>query len=306
MSIVVGAALGILGFIAITALIQLFDLSGGVYENLYGYWGSLTLLLMAPLYGLSQLPRPNSINQKTFDTNAFLSFLIRFIAIPFIIVYFVILYAYTLRVLMDFGNWPKQTVSWLVIAFSIFGYITYMFARSYEQGNRVIEIFRRYFPIIVLPQLAMLGYAIYLRIAQYDLTMNRYFVVIFGCWLLGISLYYIFSQKKSLRVIPMSLSLIALVISIGPWSVSGLPLARQDARLMNQLKSAGMISSTGAIVPVTGLNRDQSSEIYSGLQYVCQYDDCIRIKALFPTQMATLEAKSRADWEKWNTTTPYP
>jgi hypothetical protein len=86
----------------------------------------------------------------------------------------------------------------------------------------------------------MLGYAIYLRIAQYDLTMNRYFVVIFGVWLALISAYYILSQKKSLTIISASLTAIALIISVGPWSVYRLPLTRQYNHLVQNLTTAGM------------------------------------------------------------------
>jgi hypothetical protein len=60
----------------------------------------------------------------------------------------------------------------------------------------------------------MLAYAIGLRIAQYDITMNRYFVVVFGIWLFGISLYFIFSGRRSLVVIPATLTLITLCISV--------------------------------------------------------------------------------------------
>jgi hypothetical protein len=60
----------------------------------------------------------------------------------------------------------------------------------------------------------MLFYAIYLRINQYDLTINRYFVVIFGIWLLVISIYFIFSKKKNLMVIPAILTIFTIIISI--------------------------------------------------------------------------------------------
>jgi len=65
----------------------------------------------------------------------------------------------------------------------------------------------------VLPQILMLFYAIYLRIAQYDLTMNRYFVVVFGTWLTIISLYYTISKQKNILVLPATLTIISLLIS---------------------------------------------------------------------------------------------
>lgn len=146
--------------------------------------------------------------------NRFFSFLVRYIAIPFICIYFIILYAYSVKVLMNFSHWPKGMISWMVIGFSTFGYITYIFSKPYDKENLLIAFFRKYFPLAVLPQLIMLFYAIYLRITQYDLTMNRYFVVIFGLWLFVVSLYLVLSRKKSLAIITASLTLISLLISV--------------------------------------------------------------------------------------------
>jgi uncharacterized membrane protein YiaA len=170
--------------------------------------------------------------------NKFFSFLIRFVATPFIYIYFFILYAYTVKVLLNFSDWPKGMISWMVIGFSTFGYLTYIFSLAYEDENRIVRIFRKYFPIVVIPQIGMLAYAIGLRISQYDLTMNRYFVVVFGLWLLGVSIYLIASQRKSLVSITASLAIISLLISVGPWSVYSLPLYRQYDRLTENLEKA--------------------------------------------------------------------
>lgn len=117
---------------------------------------------------------------------------------------------------MNFSDWPKGIISWMVIGFSSFGYLIYILSRAYAGESHMVAVFRRYFPYMVVPQILMLGYAIYLRVAQYDLTMNRYFVVVFGIWLTIISLYYILSSAKSLRMIPASLLAAILIISIGP------------------------------------------------------------------------------------------
>jgi len=102
----------------------------------------------------------------------------------------------------------------MVIGFSIFGYITYIFSYIFQETNNFIKNFRKYFPAIVIPQLFMLFYAIYLRIMQYDITMNRYFVVVFGIWLAIISLYLIFSKIKYLGFIPFLLAVFTILISI--------------------------------------------------------------------------------------------
>ena len=197
---------------------ELFNLSGNFFHGkVYAYWATIGISLIAPLYALIHFPDPKEIKQDSYYTNRFFSFLVRFVGVPFILIYFVILYAYSVRVLSNFHEWPNGIVSWLVIGFSIFGYFVYIFSESYVSEGRFIAIFRKYLPFAVLPQILMLFYAIYLRIAQYDLTMNRYFIVVFGVWLTIISLYYTISRQKNILVLPATLTIISLLISFGPW-----------------------------------------------------------------------------------------
>lgn len=302
MSVVVGGVLMLLGSIAIASVLALFDIEAWIDEgDLFGNWAVVSLTLTAPLYALASLPYARDYETKTFIQNKFFSFIIRYIATPFIFVYFLILYAYSAKVLMNFSDWPKGIVSWMVIGFSSFGYLIYILSRAYADESRMVAVFRRYFPYMVAPQILMLGYAIYLRINQYDLTMNRYFVVIFGIWLTIISLYYIISTKKSLSMIPTSLVAIILIISLGPWSVYSLPLARQEARLMRDLETAQILQN-GVIVPLQNnadISRELSTDIYSEIDYICGFDDCDTIKELFPDQYILSDTNARKEWEQY-------
>jgi hypothetical protein len=215
MSVVVGAALNMLGFIAIWAVTALFELGDIISEEtLLQHWAVFALSFVAPLYGLIHLPIKKKYETSTYTKNGFFAFLVKYIATPFIYIYFLILYAYSAKVLFNFSDWPKGIISWMVIGFSAFGYLVYIFSKAYETESKMIPFFRKYFPYAILPQVCMLFYAIYLRISQYDFTMNRYFVVVFGLWLTIISLYLIVSNKKALSFIPMILTLLIIMISV--------------------------------------------------------------------------------------------
>jgi hypothetical protein len=112
----------------------------------------------------------------------------------------------------------------------------------------------------------MLFYAIYLRINQYDITVNRYFVVVFGLWLLVVSLYFIFSKKKNLIIIPSVLTLFVIIISIIPgFNVYSLPENRQFDRLKTNLQEAKIIQNS-KITPLknySDINQELSKNIYS-------------------------------------------
>jgi len=273
-----------LGAIGITAVHTLFDLSGYFTSEIYWDWAILALSVITPLFALNKIPKKREFNSNYFNENPFFSFLVKYIAIPFIYIYFIILYLYSAKVLMNFSEWPKGEVTWMVIWFSIFGYLIYIFSYIFEEKNSFIKAFRKYFPIAVIPQIFMLFYAIYLRINQYDITINRYLVVVFGIWLLLISIYYVLSKKKYLGNLMVLLTLFTVIISVGPWSVYQLPESRQLERLKNNLIEANILQNW-KIIPLNKYNQidnDLSKQIYDGINYLCDFDNCSKIKELFP------------------------
>lgn len=292
--------LSILWSIWIAAVFALFDIKYTDSYKLYSDWMIIALSFIAPLFALTIIPEKKTFNKSELIENIFFSFLVKYIATPFIWIYFIILYAYAAKVLINFSEWPKWEVCWLVIWFSIFGYLIYIFSYIFEEKVSFIKIFRSIFPYVVFPQLFMLFYAIYLRINQYDITMNRYFVVVFGIWLAVISIYLIISKQKLLVSIPIILTIFTLIISIWPWWVYSFPESRQLSRLENNLESAGILNNW-KIIPLKNyedIKPELSTDIYSWINYLCSYNSCESIKNLFPEQYAKLEKKHIKDMQE--------
>lgn len=299
-SFILGWVLAALWMIAISSVINLFDIDWVHWSKLNWDWLITSLSIITPIFALNALPNKKSFTNNYFNENAFFSFLVKYIATPFIYVYFIILYSYSIKVLSNFWDWPKWEVSWMVIWFSIFGYIAYIFSYIFEDKNKFIKIFRKIFPFAVIPQLFMLFYAIYLRINQYDLTINRYFVVVFGLWLGVISLYYIFSKKKFLSFIPAVLTLFTIIISVWPWSVYKLPETRQLKRLETNLETAWILKNW-EITPLNDYNdisKDLSKNIYSWIDYLCDFENCKEIKKLFYMEYRYLLEEDKKQWEE--------
>ena len=281
-----------LGSLAVLAVNLLFDLSWDFTDKIYKNWAVISLSFITPLVCLIQFPRNNQKSDKSFDINVFSAFIIKYVLPIAVFVYFLILYSYSIKVLLNFHDWPRQEVTSLVIAFSITWYITYILTYYFEK-TKALSIFRKAFPFVVLPQLFMLFYAIYLRIAQYDITINRYFVVVFWIWLLVISLYFGLSKKKSLIWVTAILTLFTIIISIWPWSVFSLPETRQMARLKTNLEKAWILVNW-EIKPLneyTDIDKELSKQIYDWIQYVCYNLDCDPVMKLF--------GKDKDKFTKW-------
>ena len=87
------------------------------------------------------------------------------------------------------------------------------------------------FPLIIL-----LGFAIWKRVASYGITEQRYFVLALAFWLLYIALYFLLSKRKTIRLIPLSLCVLAFLVSFGPWGAAGVSLRVQRSRLQALLE----------------------------------------------------------------------
>lgn len=302
MAVIVGVVVMLLGFIALTSIFTLFDIKFLDDHNWYGYWSVFSLVLFAPFFFLANFPQVKQELKSITEVsdNKFYFFLINFIGLPAIHIYFIILYSYTLKVLFNFSEWPQGEVTWMVILFSFFGYLIYFASFAFSDAFKHAKIFRKTLPYAVLLQTPMLFYAIGLRINQYDLTINRYLVVVFGFWLLYLSLYYIISKHKDLSVSFYSLLVVVIFMSIGPWSVYLVPKLRQLSRLEDNLTRANILQGS-VIVPLESardIDAKLSGEIYGSISYLANYHGWETFEGLFKVEIDEILRDDKLEWEK--------
>ncbi len=299
MSAIVGVSSMLLGFIGLWAIFELFNINFIDEGKVFGYWTTFTLSFFAPIFFLANLPNIEVNIEEKIEDNKFYSFLIKYVGLPAITLYFVILYAYTIKVLINFSQWPQGKITWMVIGFSFFGYLIYFATYIFKKDFKPAEVFRKIFPTAVVPQVAMLFYAITLRINQYDFTINRYLVVTFGVWLLGISLYYIISKRKFLGVIFYSLLLVTILISIGPWSVYSFPENRQHSRLIKDLKEANILQNK-EIVPLEkyeDIDDKLSGKIHGSINYLCNFHGRKTLEDIFGKEILEIKSEHKKEFE---------
>lgn len=302
LSIIVGVATLLLGFAALGTVFTLFNLEFLSKSEIFPTWAVFALAFLLPIFFLANLVNlaSEAKNKEKIVNNKFYSFLVNYLGIPAILLYFLILYAYTIKVLLNFNAWPQGEISWLVLVFSVFGYLIYFGTYIFRAKFRLVKFFRKVFPFLVLPQILMLFYAILLRINQYDFTVNRYLVVAFGVWLLTLSLYFIFSKQKSLIFLPASLIIFSILISIGPWSVYSFPEKRQQASLALNLKEANILQGN-KITPLAKydeINPKLSGKIQGSIEYLCITHGCDSLNFAFGKEIVALQKSDRAEFEK--------
>ena len=296
-------ALGVMvmGVFILFSLEYLFQLS--VVEAGFQYHAVVCFMVIAPIFVLMRFPC-DTPDIAGFDDVRFLRILVCSMILPFIGICFIILYAYSIKVLANFSAWPRGEVGWLVIIFASVAYAGYIASQPFH-GERWVMRGRRIFPLLLLPQIAMLFYAISLRIDQYGWTMNRYLVVVFGVWLLILSLYYLWTRQRGrLLFIPASLFVVIMASTIGPFSMLAVSersqLQRLETILLEEARLLTGNHSEQVESAVHVLSEDQFQSVQSIIRYLCTYHEC-EVLYQIPALAAHLgEPKALQYWEVYD------
>ncbi len=237
-------------------------------------------------------------NEKRY-LSKFSSFLVEKIGFIFISIYFLILYAYTFKILINFSAWPNGVVAWLVIWFSVLGIFIYILSFGQKENNKFASFYYKYFPLILFPQVLILFYSTYLRISEYGMTINRMVLVSIGIFFLLFSIYYSFysfkkDKKARLSHIVFFLLGISLFLTFAPkYNLIDYPLNSQIEKLKKIMIENNLLSD-GRIQAGVELSSENKNKIISKIDYICfEYgcDNLIKISEDF-------DFSSLKEWEK--------
>lgn len=172
-----------------------------------------------------------------------LKVLAQFIQLPLVTVYLIILYLYMAKIILAW-NLPIGWVSSFILGVSIAGILTLLllYPLRDKSGNAWIKIYTKYFYLALFPLIVLMSVAIGRRIADYGITEERYFVLVFTVWLFIIALRFTLNSRADIRIIPQSLFILIVLGTWGPWSALSVSQGNQLHRLEKILKETGLLS----------------------------------------------------------------
>jgi len=148
-------------------------------------------------------------------------------------------------------------------------------------GHRWIQLYSRSFYASLFPLIVLLLMAIWRRLSEYGLTEDRYFLLVLTLWMTGIAGYFSFGRQPSIKVIPLSLALVAALTIAGPWGPYHLSLRNQVSRLRHRLEQLNILRNgriEKATAPVELKNR---KEISSVVRYLIQMHGAVSLQPWF-------------------------
>ncbi|WP_313001734.1 DUF4153 domain-containing protein [Chryseobacterium gleum] len=233
--------------LAILAVDKLFDFNfhDRIYRDTFfvlAIFGSSFIFLLFNDKGLNDL-------EKDGTYPVVLKFFTQFILIPLLLIYAVILYFYSAKILI---NWqlPRGWVTYLVLAYSIVGILALLLVHPLKEENSKswVRIFSKAFYYTIVPLIILLFTAIFTRILAYGYTEPRYFVLLLALWLLSVVVYFIFSKRATIKFIPVSLFLFGAFALVFPY-LNAFSVAKRSQKMelinilnQNQLISDGKIN----------------------------------------------------------------
>ena len=268
-------AVGIVAaFWAIETLLGI-DIPGSLYDAVW----QLSLCLIWPWLALSRVPA--EIETGDAGTPWGIRFITTYILVPLALVYMAIVYAYIGKILVQ-GSLPQGEIASVITPLALFIVATHLIAFPLAGGGALVtRFFCRHAYRLLLPPIALLIFAIWIRVDAHGLTEPRYALIAVAIWLAAMALYFSLRPGGRLVVVPATLSVMLFLGSFGPWGADDLSTWNQLGRLKATLEANDMLVDGRAQKQEKGIidGRD-ADRIYGALLYFEESGKLDRIKSL--------------------------
>ncbi|EYE88712.1 membrane protein [Fervidicella metallireducens AeB] len=253
-------------FAGLAAILFTIDKLLGVRvpSDFYYYTWLIVAGMFAPTFFLAGIPFKNE-EFSLIDYPKLFKVLVLYIIMPLLTVYTLILYIYFAKIIVT-REWPKGLVSHLVLWYSVITSMVLFFISPILNEKAWPRRFMEFFPKMLLPLITMMFISIGIRIRQYGVTENRYFVVALGIWVFFVMLYYSFNKKLRNIVLPVSLSIIMFLSVVGPISSYSISKYSQNVRLQRILNKNDMVRDK-KIIPNKNISTEDKRQIIAILSY---------------------------------------
>jgi hypothetical protein len=276
--------------LALLAIDNLFNvrISGNLYFRLWIIIAGIVNLWMF----LSGIPKDIDLleNQDSYPKG--LKVFTQYILLPLVVLYFVILYAYSGKILF-LWKLPYGWVSYLVLGYSFLGIFSLLllYPLQYLKDNLWIGRITKYFYWSLFPLIVLLIIAIKTRISEYGWTENRYYVFALAVWLIFILLYLLINRIRNIKAIPVSLAILAVLTIIGPFNSFKISLNSQLRKFENIATKYQILENGKLKKNNKKMSMDDNKSICSIVDYIVDIHGYKKLQPYFSQNLDSLIKK---------------
>ncbi|MDD3659647.1 MAG: DUF4153 domain-containing protein [Lachnospiraceae bacterium] len=238
----------------------------------YGYSASLIFILFAPIYLFSQIPvYPGSSNMdieekqgreeqifKAANCSRFIEILISYIVIPLAELFTLILILYILKNIRG-EFWTNNLMEPMLVSYAIA--IIIIFILSSILNNRMVLLFQKIVPKILIPIVLFQMSATVLRMMDIGVKHTGYYILLFGVFAVCSGVIMSFLGKNKNDLIAILLILFSLLSIIPPVDAFTISKWSQKNTLESVLTDSGMLSD--GKLEISGTFTDEQKRIIS-------------------------------------------
>ncbi len=203
------------------SLNTLFNVS--INSNWYATIALLMMLTLAVMLWMSRLPQGEDKFSRIAVTSKFLTGLIRYLFLPLVQGYLVVLYIYGTKILLAM-ELPRGGVCYYVHALMIgclgIELLLYPLLRKADAEGRSANAFERWLvrwlPVIILPLLILMTVAIGRRISDYGITVNRLYTLTLNLWYYAVCIGLYMTRARRIHWVSLSFAALFLLTSALP------------------------------------------------------------------------------------------
>lgn len=218
----------------------------------------------------------------------------QYILMPIVTLYMIILYAYGLKIIGNYSL-PRGWVSILILWYSVLGILAILLVSPLRDHEEMawVRLFSKFFFIASLPLIVLLYAAILARVSQYGITELRYYLMLMGAWLGFMSVYFIVSPLKNIKIVPVSLGIIGIMSLIGPWSAFAVSDRSQLHRL-EKILIKYKAWNPGQKVTESTINMEyrDENEVSDLISYFVKRNNIMAMQEVFAMDLRKLEIEN--------------
>lgn len=259
-------------FLSTVLIYFLFDLNSNFLAYAFEFLFFICYNFIQILFFINGIPKKEDLLHLNDTCKMSLKTIVYNILVPLTLLYIFIIYLYAFKIIIMW-TLPKGYLGWTISSLNFLG-IFCMIMLHPNRGKhklRWVQFFEKYYYIINLPLLGMLFLGIFTRINDYGMTEFRYFLIVLSIWSTFISIFYIVSRSEQIKIIPISLSVLLIFTTFGPWSAYQVSLNSQLKVFKEIAEKNGFLVGNQIQTLDNTIPSSEKIKIISVLRYIINY-----------------------------------
>jgi hypothetical protein len=264
-----------------------------VSEHWYLTLTVVTLLTTPVLLFLARIPEGDEKHDGVAVVSKYLIFVIRYLFVPLLALYLIVLYVYGIRILVRW-ELPDGGVGWLVSVLMVgcvvveLGLYPLMRSGEAKPFERWIV---RWLPVLILPLLLLMTVGIARRLSDYGITPLRLYLLTFNLWCYAVCIGLFVGRARRIRWIMTSLAAVFLLTSVLPVNFTSVSLRvrrhKLDRLIENTLPATLPMDGEAMGAWITSLDDSCRKQVWDELDFLLDTDrrsvaDLTTVKHMYP------------------------